>query len=97
MLAERKQYDPEWLVNLARAQRPEDRELIQALQKCTQTIGTCPCGCGDPYFVDPSSDEWKLKRTVELFDERGYSVLVDILADGRVGSIERAHSSGRFS
>ena len=81
-------YDPGWLLELARNQRPEDGLLREALAACTQKIGECECGCGDPYFVDPESDEWAQERTVELTRKDGVTVLVDVLADGRVGSIE---------
>jgi hypothetical protein len=81
-------YDPGWVVELAKEQRPADAELVQGLARCTMMVGECDCGCGDPCFVNPASRDWKVKRCVELMRADGVSVIVDVLEDGRVGSIE---------
>jgi hypothetical protein len=88
MIPAGKPYDPEWVLQLARDQRPYDAQLLRGLKACTRVIGTCQCGCGDPYFVDPASKEWVHKRCVELVRGDGVSIIVDVLADGRVGHIE---------
>lgn len=85
-------YDPSWIVQLARTQYPEDLRLHQALAACTRVLRYCDCGCGTPYFVDLSPEtageesEFGLRITLER--EAGPTVVVDLLPDGRVASIE---------
>lgn len=88
MLRKHEKYDPSWLVQLASEQRPEEEELLQALKRCTSKVGECECGCGDPFFVDPHSAEWKPAYHIELQRADGVPVIVTILCDGRVGSVE---------
>ncbi len=85
-------YDPAWVVDLARQQYPEDRRLHEALAACTRVVRFCDCGCGTPYFVqlDPDAlggdSEFGLRVT--LHRPEGPDVVVDLLPDGRVMSIE---------
>ncbi len=88
MIENREPYDPAWVVELARRQHPADHQLLKALQECTQKVGECRCGCGDPYFVDSASTDWEPGRCVELTRSDQTTVIVDVLADGRVGHIE---------
>ena len=48
-------YDPARLVELVRAQRPEEEELLAALAGCVRKAGECECGCRDPYLVGARS------------------------------------------
>jgi uncharacterized protein YuzE len=82
-------YDPTWLVNLARAQFPNDRELQVALQGCTSASGDIPY----IYFVNPRrankpGSEWQFARNVTLDDPKKGELILDILKDGRVGGVE---------
>src|SRR5450759_5484683 len=85
-------YDPTWVVELARLQYPEDRRLHEALSACTRVVRYCDCGCGTPYFVrlDPDAlgEDSEFGLRVTLKREAGPDVVVDILPDGRVMSIE---------
>ena len=85
-------YDPTWIVDLARAQYPQDLRLHQALAACTGVHHYCDCGCGTPYFVDfareEAGEESEFGMRVVLRREDGSSVVVDLLPDGRVASIE---------
>lgn len=81
-------YDPTWLVELAKIQLPEKFELIASLKLCETIVGFCECGCGDPYFIDPKSDEWDFDYCEELEREDGIDIILDIMKDRRVGSIE---------
>lgn len=85
-------YDPAWIVQLARAQYPEDLRLHQALAACTRVLRYCDCGCGTPYFVDLSpetaGEESEFGLRIALERDDGPAVAVDLLPDGRVASIE---------
>jgi len=84
------QYDPAWLVALARRQRPGEPWLAEALSRCTRARGA-----GTVYvrFVthrraNQPGAPWQFDRTVELVDPDAGVVLVDVLQDGRIGGIE---------
>ncbi len=85
-------YDPTWIVDLAKQQYPEDLRLHMALASCTRVVRYCDCGCGAAYFVDLSSEtageESDFGMQVVLNREDGPAVVVDLLPDGRVASIE---------
>ena len=91
-------YDPTWVVELARQQYPEDRRLHEALAACTRVVRYCECGCGTPYFVqlDPEGlgEDSEFGFRVTLRQEDGTTVVVDLLPDGRVMSIERSIQPG---
>ena len=83
-------YDPSWLVAQARAQFPEQPELAEAFSRCVLARGA-----GGPYvdFVDPKNANqpgaaWQFDRNVTLEDTEFGDVIVDVLKDGRIGSIE---------
>jgi len=80
-------YDPTWLVEAAEKQVPGERQVIESLKKSTTIIGFCPCGCGQPYFIDPRSGDWDFEENVVLQAD-GKSVVLDVMGDGRVGSVE---------
>src|SRR5437667_3009920 len=81
-------YNPLWVVKLAEAQIPEETKLIEALKNCTSVIGFCSCGCGDPYFIDPESEDWKFKENIILEREDGIDIILDVMKDFRIGAIE---------
>jgi hypothetical protein len=80
-----KPYDPSWLVALAEEQLPDSVELHEALRKCTRIRGN--------YFVNSRSpnkpgSEWQFDRSITLEHPDFDDVIIDVLKDGRVGSIE---------
>jgi hypothetical protein len=81
-------YDPTWLIELAKKQIPNEKEIIESLKSCTTVVGFCGCGCGDPYFIDPESKDWDFDYNEELEKEDGIDIILDIMKDKRVGSIE---------
>ena len=85
-------YDPTWIVDLAKRQCPEDLRLQTALAACTRVVHYCDCGCGTVYFVDLSpetaGEESDFGMQVVMNREDGPAVVVDLLPDGRVASIE---------
>jgi len=81
-----KTYDPSWLVDAAKSQYPEDLCLQESLLKCTKIKNGV-------YFVDPKSpnetgSEWQFRESITLEDTKNGDVALDILKDGRVGSLE---------
>jgi hypothetical protein len=80
-------YDPTWLVEAARSQIPDRPDIIESLKKSTTIVGFCPCGCGQPYFIDPRSRDWDFEENV-ILQAGGKSVVLDVMGDGRVGSVE---------
>ena len=89
---ESRRYDPTWVVELAKAQYPDDGRLHSALAECTTVIRFCDCGCGTPYFVgvepDDAGERSDFGIRLSLEREDGSAVIVDLLPDGRVACIE---------
>jgi hypothetical protein len=94
-------YDPTWLVELAKTQRPDLPWLAKSLAQCIQ------CHWQRRriyvYFVDPESAnqpdaDWQFRETLPLKHPEFGCILLDILEDNRVGGVEfydRLFSSGR--
>jgi hypothetical protein len=91
-IVENTQYDPAWVLDLARAQYPDDEWLHASLAACTTVARYCACGCGTPYFVelapDTQGEESDFGMRIRLKRERGAVVTVDFLPDGRIACIE---------
>jgi hypothetical protein len=81
-------YDSNWLIELAKKQIPNEKKIINSLKLCTTIVGFCGCGCGDPYFIDLESDDWDFDYNKVLKREDGIDIILDIMKDKRVGSIE---------
>ena len=85
-------YDPAWVVELARREYPQDVALHRALEACTTVVRYCDCGCGTPYFAEPSAEtagedsDFGLRVSIPRDDAP--PVVVDFLPDGRVACIE---------
>ncbi len=83
-------YDPTWLVDLARVQKPRRPEIAEALARCTLARVE---SVAYTYFVDPVNAngpgaEWQFSENVILESlDRGQLVL-DVLKDGRIGGVE---------
>jgi hypothetical protein len=80
-------YDPSWLVELARQQQPV---LVSSLMSCTTALSE-----GKAYvrFVDPEcpnqpGSEWQFDRNVSLHHPEHGQVVLDVLKDGRIGGLE---------
>ena len=83
-------YDPSWLVAWLRANRPELTALADALARCTRAAEG---GRAYLYFVDPAAANqpgagWQMGESVTLEHPREGTLVLDVLADGRVGGIE---------
>ena len=82
-------YDPGWLVEQALNQKPELTELHEALRTCTkaQIDNEQPAEYGPViYFVDRMEGQFRT-NIILMSPEHGRKVVLDILEDGRVGSI----------
>ncbi len=101
-----KPYDPTWLVDLARQQRPDLPWLAESLAKCTQChkkLWGRKKKCIYEYFVDSAranqpGAEWQIKEGIWLDHPVFGSILLDVLQDGRIGGVEfydRLFSSGK--
>jgi len=80
-----KPYDPTWLVELAKQQRPDDVRLHEALKRCTRILGNS--------FVKPKrpnhpGSEWQFKENITLEHPEFGDIVLDVLKDGRIGGIE---------
>ncbi len=84
-------YDPSFILKLFRAklnsESVEARKVLESLATCTHPVAYCTCGCGDPYFVDPKSADWKFMTNLSLWHAKTVYVL-DIMEDWTVGAIE---------
>jgi hypothetical protein len=83
-------YDPGWLVELARTVEAEEPGLAAAFSRCARCSVESEAYI---YFVDPHApnqpgSEWQFDRNVLLVSSVEGIVVVDVLADGRVGGIE---------
>lgn len=81
-----KEYDSSWLVKLAKEQYPDDISLHEELKKCTKIKSNI-------YFVDPrnpncTGSEWQFDKSITLIHPEMDEIVLDIMKDGRVGSIE---------
>lgn len=86
-------FDPSWIVDLFDKKLnhdcPEAMHVLESLRQCTHPVTYCRCGCGDPYFVDPDSPDWKFLTNVTAYDRESHILIIlDIMADWTVGSIE---------
>ena len=81
-----KKFDNSWLLDAALSQFPQDNVLHEAIKNCNRIMNGC-------YFVDPKKpnepgSEWQFEKSVTLEDTPHGDIVLDILKDGRVGSIE---------
>ena len=79
-------FDNSWLLSSAKNQFPDDIVLHSAIEKCIRVMNGC-------YFVDPKNpnkpgSEWQFERSITIEDTLYGDVVLDILKDGRIGSIE---------
>lgn len=81
-------YDPTWLIELAKKQIPDEIDIIDSMKLCTSVVGFCGCGCGDPYFIDPESEDWDFDYNKVLEREDGIDIVLDIMKDKRIGRVE---------
>jgi hypothetical protein len=83
-------YDPRWLVELAKAQYPDEPWLAEALAGCTMCHRE-----SDKYirFVDATSANepgaaWQFEENRWLKDSKEGNLILDILKGHRVGGVE---------
>lgn len=81
-----KPFDNKWLLEAVVKQFPEDSELHKRISDCEFVYNGC-------YFVNPGrpnkkGSEWQFDKSITLEDTIYGDVVLDILVDGRIGSIE---------
>ena len=95
-------YDPTWLVDRARDQRPDLPWLPEAFAACTRAAmknpqtrrhGRCVQGCIYIYFVSPDGADrpgaqWQYDSGLWLKDPIHGNLLADVLKNKRIGGIE---------
>ncbi len=86
-----KPFDPTWLVELAKRERPDLPWLSESLARCSQ------CHWKRSriyvYFVDPESAnqpgaDWQYHETVSLAHPKFGCIMLDVLQDNKVGGVE---------
>ncbi len=85
-----KAYDPTWLVELAKAQLPEEEWLPGALAKCTRALQE---SAGYIHFVDPRDpeslgSEWGEQEDLTLHHPTEGDLVLDVLDGNRIGGVE---------
>lgn len=85
-----KPYDPAWLAEWVRVNRSDLPWLPDALARC---IRAAEGGRAYLYFVDPADAnqpgaEWQIAESVTLEHPREGTLVLDVLADRRIGGIE---------
>jgi len=83
-------YDPTWLINLAKEQIPEEKEVIKNLELCVRHVKESKAYYS---FVDSSNpnepdSEWQFDENMILHDEKNGEIVLDILKDKKIGGIE---------
>src|SRR5262249_58818443 len=90
MSAKWKAYNPIWLVELAKDQRPDLPWLAESLTHCTACWRKSRIMS---YFVSPDranqpAAEWQFKEVIELVHPEHGRLKLEVLKDGRIGGIE---------
>lgn len=85
-----KPYDPGWLVELARAFRPDAPWLAEALSKCTRAAQESRAYI---HFVDPAhpnepGSDWQIEESIVLHHPQEGDLVLDILQGARIGGVE---------
>lgn len=88
-----KRFDNTWLLESAKDKFPDDYELHNSIRECRKVMNGC-------YFVNPKNpnkpnSEWQFERSIILENTIEGDIVLDILKDGRVGSIEYLDSELR--
>jgi hypothetical protein len=83
-------YDPTWLVEWVRENRPEAAWVADALARCTRAAEG---GRAYLYFVDPvdanqPGAEWQMAENVALEHPTEGTLVLDVLVDRRIGGME---------
>jgi len=89
-MTEWKPYDPTWLVELAKAQLPDEPWLPAALAACTRARQESAAYI---HFVNPSDpeepgSEWEIQTDLTLKHPTEGDLVLDILEGNRVGGVE---------
>jgi len=89
-MSEWKPYDPAWLVELAKAQVPEEAWLPAALAACTMALQESEAYI---HFVhradsDEPDSEWESQTDIVLKHPTEGELVLDILEGNRVGGVE---------
>lgn len=83
-------YDLNWLIEVAKEQIPEEKEIIKNLELCTSCYKSSRAYY---YFVftenpnEPNS-EWQFDENIILHDKKNGEIVLNIIKDKRVGGIE---------
>jgi len=83
-------YDPTWLVELAKAQLPEEKWLPAALAACTTARQGSPAYI---HFVNPADpdepgSEWEVQTNLSLRHPTEGDLVLDILDGNKIGGVE---------
>jgi hypothetical protein len=83
-------YDPTWLVEWVRANRPDVAWVADALARCTRAAAG---GRAYLYFADPADANqpgaaWQIAENVTLEHPDEGTLVLDVLLDRRIGGIE---------
>jgi hypothetical protein len=83
-------YDPDWLVRLAKEQLPQEAWLHEAISRCRVARMESAAYI---HFVNPANpnmpgSEWQFQKNIVLNDPKQGELVLDILKDGRVGGVE---------
>ena len=89
-MADWKPYDPAWLIELAKAQLPEEDWVPAALARCTRARQESEAYI---HFVNPADpndpgSEWDVQTDFTLRHPTEGDLVLDILEGNRVGGVE---------
>jgi len=81
-------YNPEWLVELAAEQIPEETEIIKSIRNCTKVLRESKAYI---YFALPPNkpgSEWIFKKNIMLKHKTNGQIVLDILSNDKIGGVE---------
>lgn len=83
-------YDPTWLVELAKKQKPDMDWFHEALAKCTEVVRNEENYIGFISADKPNEpgSEWQYAYSIELYCQEKGLLVVDIMKDKSVGGVE---------
>jgi len=81
-------YNPDWLIELAKAQLPHDPGLCAALQRIRLRAVESPAYWRLAESVEATGVPVKVARTITLQHPQFGELILDVLADGSVSGVE---------
>ncbi len=83
-------YEPSWLIEIVKEQRPEEKGIIENLKKCTRCFKKTRAYYYFIYSETPNTPEsdWQFERSITLHSKEYGKIMLDVLKGNEIGGIE---------